>query len=89
MALSLGGCSKLDGGVSRTPRKKARGGEVQFLSAERAYTAQSVKAKPPAIAAKHNDPDNRTNQRPYGGHRKVGAPKAPAIGRAQHQDRKH
>ncbi len=47
----------------------------------RAYAAQSAKAKPPTIAAKHNDPDDRTNQRPYSGHGKAEAPKAPAKGR--------
>jgi hypothetical protein len=36
--------------------------------------------KPPAIAAKHYDPDNRANQRANDGHRKAGAPKAPTKG---------
>jgi hypothetical protein len=45
------------------------------------YAAQNAKAKPPAIAAKHDDPENRTNQQPYGGHGKAEAPKAPAKGR--------
>ncbi len=69
--------------MSRTPRKKARGREAQFpfrLNRERAYATQSAKAKPPAIAAKHDDPDDRTAQQPYGGHGKAGAPKAPAKG---------
>jgi hypothetical protein len=39
-----------------------------------------MKAKPPAIAAKHDDPDNQANQQPYGGHGKAGAPKAPLKG---------
>jgi hypothetical protein len=75
--------AKLDGRVSGTPRKKVRGGEAHFpfcLNRKRAYAAHSVKAKPPAIAAKHDDPDDRTAQRPYGGHGKAGAPKAPAKG---------
>jgi hypothetical protein len=80
---ALAAAAKLYGAVSGTPRKKARGGEAQFpfrFNRKRAYTAQSAKAKPPAIAAKHNDPDDRTAQRPYGGHGKAGAPKAPAKG---------
>jgi hypothetical protein len=36
---------------------------------------------PPAVAAKYDDPDDRADQRPYGGHRKAGAPKVPAKGR--------
>ncbi len=40
-----------------------------------------MKAKPPAIAAKHDDPDDRTNQWPYGGHGKAEAPEAPAKSR--------
>ncbi len=39
------------------------------------------KGKPPAIAAKHDDPDDRANQRANNGHGKAGAPKAPANGR--------
>jgi hypothetical protein len=64
-----------------TPCKMAQGGEVKFpfrLDCERAYAAQSVQAIPPAIAAKYDDPDDRTNQRPYGSHGKAGAPKVPA-----------
>ncbi len=84
--------AKLDGGGSKlrtprkrpaegTPRKMAQGGEVKFpfrLDCKRAYAVWSVQAKPPTIAAKYNDPDDRTNQRPYGGHGKAGAPKLPA-----------
>jgi hypothetical protein len=80
---ALAAAAKLDGGVIGTPRKKARGGEAQFpfcLNCERAYAAQSATAKPPAIAAKHDNPDDRTAQRLYGGHKKAGAPKAPAKG---------
>jgi hypothetical protein len=57
--------------VSGTPQKKARGGEEQFpfcLDCARAYPAQSVKANPPPITTKHDEPDDRTNQQPYGGH---------------------
>jgi hypothetical protein len=82
----------LDDRVSGTLHKKARGREVQFpfcLDCKRVYTAQRAKAKPPAITAKHNNLDDRTNQRPYGGYGKVGAPKAPAIGCAWRQDCKH
>ena len=39
------------------------------------------KGKPPAIAAKHGDPDDRANQQANDGHVKAGAPKAPAKGR--------
>jgi hypothetical protein len=63
--------AKLDGGVSRIPCKKARDREAQFLfrlDRERAYADQSAKAKPPAIPTKHDDPDDRTDQRPYGSH---------------------
>jgi hypothetical protein len=51
----------------------------------RAYAAQSAKAKPPAIATKHDEPDDRTNQRPYGGHRKAEEPKALAKGGHGHK----
>jgi hypothetical protein len=84
--------AKLDGGGSELgmPRKrpaegtscqKARGGEVKFpfrLDCKRAYAAQSMKAKPPAIAAKYNNPDDRADQQATNGHGKAGAPKAPA-----------
>jgi hypothetical protein len=66
-----------------TPRKMARGGEVKFpfpLDRERAYAAWSVQARPPAIATKYADPDDRADQGPYGGHGKAGAPKVPAKG---------
>jgi hypothetical protein len=62
----------------------ARGGEVKFLfhlDCKRAYAAWSAQARPPAIAAKYNDPDDRANQWPYGGHEKAGVPKVPAKGR--------
>ncbi len=80
---ALAAAANPDGGVSGTPRKKARGGEAQFLfclDRVRAYTAQNAKAKPPAIAAKHDNPEDRTNQRPYGGHGKAEAPEVPAKG---------
>ncbi len=80
--------TKPDVWVSRTPCKKARGGEAQFpvrLDRAREYAAQSTKAKPPAIATKHNEPDNRTNQRPYSNHRKAEEPKAPAEGKHGHK----
>ncbi len=84
--------AKLDGGGSElgtprkrptegTPRKMARGREVKFpfrLDRKKAYPAWSVQVKPPAIAAKYDDPDDRTDQRPYGGYGKEGAPKVPA-----------
>ncbi len=38
------------------------------------------KGKPPAIAAKNDDLDNRANQQANNGHGKEGAPKAPAKG---------
>jgi hypothetical protein len=60
-----------------------KGGEAQFpfpLDRARAYAAQNAKAKPPAIAAKHDNQDDRTNQWPYGGHRKAEAPKVPVKG---------
>ncbi len=66
-----------------TPHKKAQSGEAQFhfcLDCKKVYTAQSSKAKPPAIAAKHDDPYDRANQRATNGHGKAGAPKAPAKG---------
>jgi hypothetical protein len=80
--------AELNSGVSGTPRKKARGGEEQFpfrLDPARAYAAQSVKAKPPPIATKHDEPDDRTSQRPYGGHGKAEEPKAPAKGGHGHK----
>ncbi len=64
-----------------TPRKMAQGREVKSplrLDCKRGYTVWSAQAKPPAIAAKYDDPDDRTDQRPYGGHGKAGAPKVPA-----------
>ncbi len=39
-----------------------------------------MQARPPAIATKYANPDDQANQRPYGGHGKVGAPKVPAKG---------
>ncbi len=51
------------------------------LDRERAYAAWGAQARSPAVAAKYNNPDDRANQRPYGGHEKVGAPKLPAKGR--------
>jgi hypothetical protein len=48
------------------------------IDCKKAYTARSVQAKPHAIAAKYDDPDDRTNQRPYSSHGKAGAPKVPA-----------
>ncbi len=74
---ALSAAAKPNGGVSRTPCKKARGGEAQFLfrlDRARVYAAQKLKVKPPAIAAKHDHPDDRTNQRPYNGHGKAEAP---------------
>jgi hypothetical protein len=58
---------------------------VQFpfrLNRAREYAAQSTKAKPPALATKHNKPDN---QRPYGGHGKAEQPQAPAKGGYGHK----
>ncbi len=66
-----------------TPRKMAQGGEVKFpfrLDRKRAYAAPSAQASPPPIAAKYNGPDDRANQRPFGGHGKAGAPMVPAKG---------
>ncbi len=91
---ALAAAAKLDGGVSklRTPRKRPKvetpckitqGGEAQFpfcLDCEKAYAAQSAKAKTPTIAAKHDNPDNWADQWPYGGHGKARAPKVPAKG---------
>jgi hypothetical protein len=62
----------------------AQGGEVKFpfhLDCKRAYATWGAQARPPAIAAKYGDPDDRANQRPYGGHEEAGAPKLPAKGR--------
>ncbi len=84
--------ARLDGGgselgtprkkpVEGTPRKMVQGREVKFpfrLDPERAYGAQSMQSNPPTITTKYKDPDNRTNQRPYGGHGKARAPKVPA-----------
>jgi hypothetical protein len=39
----------------------------------------------PVIATKHDKPDNRTDQQPYGGHRKAEEPKAPTKGRHGHK----
>jgi hypothetical protein len=39
----------------------------------------------PAIATKHDEPDDRTDQRPYGSHRKAEEPKAPAKGGHSHK----
>ncbi len=78
---ALAAAAKPNGGVSGNPRKKVRGREAQFpfrLDRSRAYAAQNAKAKPPAIAAKHNDLDDQTNQRPYGGHGKAEVPEVPA-----------
>ncbi len=80
--------AELNSGVSGIPCKKARSGEEQFpfrLDRARAYATQSAKAKPPAIATKHNEPDNWTNQQPYGGHGKAEEPKAPAKGGHGHK----
>jgi hypothetical protein len=66
-----------------TPGKMAQGGEVKFpfrLDCERAYAAWSEQARPPAVTAKYDDPDDRADQRPYDRHRKVGAPRVPAKG---------
>ncbi len=55
--------TKLDGRISRTPLKKARGREAQFsfrLDRAREYATQSMKAKPPALATKHDKPDDLT-----------------------------
>ncbi len=67
-----------------TPRRMAQGKEVKFpfrLDCKRAYATRGAQARPPAVAAKYNNPDNRANQRPYGGHEKAGAPNLPAKGR--------
>jgi hypothetical protein len=67
-----------------TPRRMARGGEVKFpfrLDCERAYAAWGAQARPPAVAAKYDDPDDQANQQPYGSHEKAGAPKLPAKGK--------
>jgi hypothetical protein len=77
--------AKLDGGISGTPLKKARGGEVQFpfrLDRAREYAAQSTKAKPPTLATKHDKPDN---QRLYGSHGKAEQPQAPTKGGYGHK----
>jgi hypothetical protein len=61
----------------------ARGREAKFsfrLDCKRAYAARSAQASPPTVAANYDDPDDRADQRPYGGHRKAGAPKVPAKG---------
>jgi hypothetical protein len=58
---------------------------VQFpfcLDRAREYAAQSTKAKPPALATKHNKPDD---QQPYGGHGKAEQPQAPAKGGYGHK----
>jgi hypothetical protein len=71
--------------ISGTPLKKARGGEAQFpfcLDRARENATQSTKAKPPALATKHNKPDD---QRPYGGHGKAEQPQAPAKGGYGHK----
>ncbi len=84
--------AKLNSGVSGTPCKKARGGEEQFpfrLDRARAYAAQSAKATPPAIANKHDEQDERTDQPPYGGHGKAEEPKAPAKGGHSHKITSH
>ena len=88
MAPSRSGCSRAQQRGQRDPSQKARGGEEQFpfrLDRARAYAAQSTKAKPPAIATKHDEPDDRTDQRPCGGHRKAEEPKAPAKGGHGHK----
>jgi hypothetical protein len=80
--------AELNSRVSGTPCKKARGGEEQFPfrpDRARAYAAQSAKAKPPAIATKHDELDDRTDQRPYGGHGKAEEPKVPAKGGHGHK----
>jgi hypothetical protein len=80
--------AELNSGVSGTPHKKARGGEEQSpfcLDRARAHAAQSAKAKSPAISTKHDKPDDRTDQRPYGGHGKTEEPKAPAKGGHGHK----
>ena len=48
------------------------------LGCKRAYTTQSTKAEPTAIATMNNNPDDRANQQATNGHGKVGASKAPA-----------
>jgi hypothetical protein len=61
----------------------AQGGEVKFpfrLDRKRAYAARGAQARPPAIVAKYSNPDDRADQRPYGGHKEAGAPKLPAKG---------
>jgi hypothetical protein len=58
-----------------------QGGEAQFpfrLNCKKAYTAQSAKANPPAIAAKYNNPDDQANDQATNSHGKVGVSKAPA-----------
>jgi hypothetical protein len=69
--------------VERTPQRMAQGREVKFpfrFDRKRAYAAGGAQARPPAIAAKYGDPDNRANQQPYGGHKEAGAPKLRAKG---------
>ncbi len=88
MAPSCSGCSRAQQRGQQDPSQKTRGGEEQFpfrLDRARAYAAQSAKAKPPAITTKHDEPDDRTNQRPYGGHGKAEEPKAPAKGGHGHK----
>ncbi len=77
--------AKLDGGISETPLKKARGREVQFpfrLDRAREYASQSTKAKPRTLATKHDKPDN---QRLYGSHGKAEQPQVPAKGGYGHK----
>jgi hypothetical protein len=87
--------AKLDGGGSKlgmprkrpaegTPRQKGQGGNVKFpfrLDREMAYATQSAKAKPPTIAAKYDDSDDRANQRATNGHGKAGASNVPVKDR--------
>jgi hypothetical protein len=74
--------AKLDGGeielgmprkrpVEGTPRKMVQGGEVKFpfsLDCKRAYAARSAQVRPPAVAAKYDNPEDRADQQPYGSH---------------------
>ncbi len=53
------------------PREKFRG---------KLDRAEALPIFYPAIATKHDEPDDRTDQRPYGSHRKAEEPKAPTKG---------
>ncbi len=77
-----------DGNDEKTRGSKVRPGSRPVDKDRKAFPPQSREGlhrseregKKPHHRRQAEDPDDRANQRPYGSHRKAGAPKAPAKG---------